>query len=68
MSMRAIQLNEFNGPLTLVEVDVPTPGQGEVLLDLHYAAVNPLDVWVTQGNFAAVTKLPHILASRQWAP
>jgi NADPH:quinone reductase len=60
MSMRAIQLNEFNGPLTLVEVDVPTPGQGEVLLDLHYAAVNPLDVWVTQGNFAAVTKLPHI--------
>ena len=58
--MRAIQLNEFNGPLTLVEVDRPTPGQGEVLLELHYAAVNPLDVWVTQGNFAAVTQLPHI--------
>jgi NADPH:quinone reductase len=58
--MRAMQLNEFNGPLTLVEVDNPTPGDGEGLLELHYAAVNPLDVWVTQGNFAAVTKLPHI--------
>ena len=58
--MRAIQLNEFNGPLTLVEVERPTPGEGEVLLEVHYAAVNPLDVWVTQGNFAAVTKLPHI--------
>jgi NADPH:quinone reductase len=60
MVMRAIQLNEFNGPITLVEVDRPTPGEGEVLLEVHYAAVNPLDVWVTQGNFAAVTKLPHI--------
>lgn len=57
--MRAIQIDEFNGPLSLRDVAVPSPAAGEVLVRLTHAAVNPLDVWTCQGNFAAITKLPH---------
>jgi NADPH:quinone reductase len=57
--MRAIQISAFGGPLTMVDLPDPVVGAGEKLVELQYAAVNPLDVWVSQGNFAAVTKLPH---------
>ena len=41
--------------------DVPDPSgdTGELLVELVYAAVNPLDVWTCNGNFGAVTPLPH---------
>ena len=57
--MRAIQISAIHGPLDVVDLDDPQPGGGERLVHLQYAAVNPLDVWVSQGNFAAITKLPH---------
>jgi NADPH:quinone reductase len=57
--MRAIRLHDFNGPLTVEEVPDPIAGEGELLIALTHAAVNPLDVWCCQGNFAAITKLPH---------
>jgi NADPH:quinone reductase len=58
-AMRAIQIDEFNGPLHLRELSAPAAGPGERLISLTHAAVNPLDVWTCQGNFAAITKLPH---------
>jgi NADPH:quinone reductase len=64
--MRAVRLSAFNTSTrnTDLHLDADTPepvlGEGELLVDLIYAAVNPLDVWTCQGNFAAVTKLPHI--------
>jgi NADPH:quinone reductase len=57
--MRAIQIDEFNGPLHLREIGDPVAQPGERLINLTHAAVNPLDVWTCQGNFAAITKLPH---------
>ena len=33
-------------------VEEPVPGPGELVLDVEYAGVNPLDVWVTQGTVA----------------
>jgi NADPH:quinone reductase len=57
--MRAIQIDEFNGPLNVCNIDDPVAQPGERLVTLTHAAVNPLDVWTCQGNFAAVTKLPH---------
>ncbi len=57
--MRAIRIHEFNGPLAVEEIADPTPADGELLIELTHAAVNPLDVWACQGNFAAITKLPH---------
>ena len=58
--MRAALLHAFGGPLTLEEVAEPEPADGDVVVDIVYAAVNPLDVWTCNGNFAAVTALPHI--------
>ncbi len=57
--MRAIRLHQFNGPLEVEEVPQPTAAADELLVTLSHAAVNPLDVWCCQGNFAAITKLPH---------
>ena len=56
--MRAVRLHEFGKPLQLDEVDEPVPGEGEALLEVAYAAVNPLDVWVTRGSFGSATPLP----------
>lgn len=58
--MRAIQLREFSGPLSVCDVDDPKAGPDEVLIDLLYGTVNPLDVWCCSGNFAAITPLPHV--------
>lgn len=48
--MRAARLHEISGPLHLDEVDRPVAGVGQVVVDMAYASVNPLDVWITQGN------------------
>ena len=58
--MRAIRLHEFSGPLTVEEVDDPAIAADEILVELRYGTVNPLDVWCCNGNFAAITPLPHI--------
>ena len=58
--MRAALLHAFGGPLTVEEVPEPVATDGQVVVELRYAAVNPLDVWTCNGNFAAITKLPHI--------
>src|SRR3954449_10777968 len=57
--MRAIQIASYGAPLELVDVPDPVPTDGHEVVDVIYASVNPLDIWVTRGNFAAVTPLPH---------
>jgi NADPH2:quinone reductase len=59
--MRAARLHEIGGHLQVDDVDEPTPAEGEVLVDVAFAAVNPLDVWVAQGSTgAAAANLPWI--------
>jgi NADPH:quinone reductase-like Zn-dependent oxidoreductase len=43
--MQAIVMHETGGPevLRMEEVDPPAPGEGEVLLAVHTASVNPID-------------------------
>ena len=50
--MRAVRVHEFGGELRLDDVPDPEPGPAEVLFDVRYAGVNPLDVWMTQGTVA----------------
>ncbi len=52
--MKAIQVEKFGGPerLKLVEVSVPRPGPGEVLVRLAYAGVNYIDVYMRDGSYA----------------
>ena len=49
--MRAVVVNEFGGPEVLVQADVdrPTPGPGEVLVDVSVSGVNFLDVYQRTG-------------------
>lgn len=59
--MRAARLHEFGGTLRAEQVPDPEPGPDEVLVELRYSGVNPLDVWVTQGNVAGGSqRLPFI--------
>jgi NADPH:quinone reductase len=57
--MRAIRLSAFSGPLVVDNIKDPVADADEVLVDLVYGTINPLDVWCCAGNFAALTPLPH---------
>ncbi len=50
--MQAIVYRCYGGPevLELVELEKPTPGDGEVLVRVHAAAVNPLDYHYMRGK------------------
>lgn len=48
--MRALILREIGGDLSVGDVAEPVPAAGEVMVEMVYAAVNPLDVWVAQGS------------------
>ncbi|HEY7628133.1 MAG TPA: zinc-binding alcohol dehydrogenase family protein [Ilumatobacteraceae bacterium] len=62
--MRAARLHEIGGTLQLDEVPDPRPGPDERLVDIAYASVNPLDVWISQGSIgAAANNLPWIPGS-----
>lgn len=58
--MKAWQLNDTNGigSFTLADVEEPTPGPGEVRVELSHSALNHLDLWVSQG-LPAPKHLPH---------
>jgi NADPH2:quinone reductase len=47
--------------LRLGEVAEPQPGEGEVLLRIRFAALNPADAFLAQAMYPAKPPLPHIL-------
>jgi NADPH2:quinone reductase len=47
--VRALVLHEIGGQLSVGDIPEPVPGDGEVIVEMAYAAVNPLDVWVSRG-------------------
>ncbi len=61
--MKAWLLDALTGiqALRLKEIPEPEPGPGEVLLDLHYAALNPADRYLAERQYPARPALPHIL-------
>lgn len=52
--MKAARLHEFSSPLRIDEVDEPVPGDGEVLVRLTHAGVNPIDVRLREGGAGRV--------------
>jgi len=61
--MKAWIIERFDGidKVRLTDVADPTPAAGEVLLRVTYAALNPADRYLAQGEYPAKPPLPHIL-------
>ncbi len=58
--MRAIQMTEFGGPevLKLAELPTPTPGEGEVLIEVSKAGVNFADTHTRTNSYVKKATLP----------
>ena len=59
--MKAICVHKFGGPevLQLEDVPDPSPGPGQVLVQIKAAGVNPSDTYVRSGTYAITPPLPH---------
>jgi NADPH2:quinone reductase len=60
--VKAIQLREFGGAdaFEFVEVDEPTPGEGEVLIEVARCGVNFADTHSTRNDYLSPQELPLI--------
>ena len=63
--MRAVQQREFGGPevLELVEIPVPEPGPGQVLIEVARAGVNFADTHQRRNEYLAAAELPLVPGS-----
>jgi NADPH2:quinone reductase len=61
--MRAWILDSLGGlnALRLGELPDPRAAEGEVVLDLRFAALNPADRYLSEGQYPARPALPHVL-------
>jgi NADPH2:quinone reductase len=61
--MKAWLLDNLTGldHLHLADVPDPIPADGELRVDLEFAALNPADRYLAQGQYPAQPKLPHVL-------
>ncbi len=62
MTMKAIQIEEFGGPelLRLVDIEEPTPGEGEVVVEIARSGINFADTHATRNDYLAEQQLPLI--------
>src|SRR4051794_34720420 len=58
--MKAVQVTGFGDPssLSLVELPDPTPGPGQVAIDVTHAAVGLIDLFFRQGMFSDRPGMP----------
>jgi NADPH2:quinone reductase len=61
--MKAWLIDDFKGigGLRLADVPDPVPQPDEVILQVHYAALNPADRYLAENQYPAKPPLPHIL-------
>jgi NADPH2:quinone reductase len=61
--MRAWLLTEYGGLQNLRETEVadPVASAGDLVLDLQFAALNPADRYLAQGEYPARPAVPHVL-------
>ena len=52
--MKSIQVTRYGGSevLALADVEVPEPGNGEVLVKLDFSGVNFIDIYTRKGDYA----------------
>ncbi len=58
--MRAIQIEQFGGPevMTIVDLPDPTPGEGEILLEVSAVGINYADTHQTENSYLSPQTLP----------
>ena len=49
--------------LGIADIDEPTAGDGEVVIEVKSAALNHLDIWVRKGRPGSELEMPHVLGS-----
>jgi NADPH:quinone reductase-like Zn-dependent oxidoreductase len=54
MNMHAIRIHKFGGPEVLQDdvLPIPEPGNGELLVRIEAASVNPVDYKIREGKFS----------------
>jgi NADPH2:quinone reductase len=59
--MKAIVVREFGGPdvLKIEDVPAPTPGPGQILIDVRAVGVNPVETYIRAGAYARKPALPY---------
>ncbi len=62
-NITAARLDAHGEPLVIEQVELPTPGQDDVLVDLSFAGVNPIDSYMAQSRVAPDGPLPRTLGS-----
>jgi NADPH2:quinone reductase len=60
-TIRAARLLEHGQPLLVQEVGLPEPGPGEVVVELRFGGVNPVDRYGAEGRVAPDGPLPRTL-------
>jgi len=63
MRVTAARLMEHGKPLEIQEVGLPEPGDGEVVLEVAFSGVNPVDMYAAQGRVAAEAPVPRTLGT-----
>jgi NADPH2:quinone reductase len=61
--MQAWLMDDYKGiaGLRLADSPDPIPQPDEVILEVHYAALNPADAYLAENQYPAKPRLPHIL-------
>jgi NADPH:quinone reductase len=59
--MNAIRVQQFGDPsvMKLEAVPDPSPGAGQVLVDIKAVGVNPVDTYIRSGQYASLPPLPY---------
>ncbi|HTA76715.1 MAG TPA: alcohol dehydrogenase catalytic domain-containing protein, partial [bacterium] len=59
--MKAILAHQFGGPevLKLEDVEKPSAGPGQVLVQVKAAGINPVDSYILTGTYARKPQLPY---------
>ncbi len=62
--MQAIRVHAFGDlesvDLRVDEIPDPTPGEDEVLVEVHAIGINPVDTYVASGTYATKPELPYV--------
>jgi NADPH2:quinone reductase len=59
--VRAARLHAHGKPLVVEEVDLPAPGDDDVIVEMAFAGVNPVDRYIAEGRTAPDGPLPRTL-------